>query len=477
MSSKLQAAWQTLWQRDAAHKAGLPVLHAVGRAVNRGFRYAYNAAVRFFRTECLLKAGGLAYSAILSLVPLLLISFALFSAFEQTEEASEALTNSLADFLSGLFGDGSRDRIASLIRALQANSGNVHLLTVIVLTVTATSLFRSLEGAFDRIWEVNKPRSLVASFKNFWIIITIGPLILGFSIWAINTAGVDAPGTFMAPLLVSTLGFFALFQWLPAVDVRFAPSMIAAVVAACIFEVTKAGFAYYVQSFGINAMTLMYRVAPEDGAAAPAASAGTVAAAEATILQALWIIPLFFLGIYLCFVGFLYAAQLAYVLGMRHYQRPYRWFESPLERLSTDYPVYYAVSALKLIIDNHVGENRATAEHELSALYDVQRLSGMAEMHEVLSALCESGILLGSEGDPRKFTLAMPADAVTLTVVMDKLGLWQRTPQWAPDALSGNMRRVAEALHGDAASPLLRAPIAELLADGGADEVAADLAD
>lgn len=463
MTSKLQAAWQKLWQQDAAPNPGLPLLNNVGRAVHRGFRYAYNAAIRFYRTECLLKAGGLAYSAILSLVPLLLISFALFSAFEQTEEASEALTNGLADFFSGLFGDGSRDRIAGLIRALQANSGNVQLLTVIVLTVTATSLFRSLEGAFERIWEVNKPRTLVASFKNFWIIITIGPLVLGFSIWAVNTAGVDAPGTFMAPLLVSTMGFFALFQWLPAVDVRFGPSMIAAVVAACIFEVTKAGFAYYVQSFGINAMTLMYSVAPEVGVAVPAATAGTVAAAEATILQALWIIPLLFLGIYLSFVGFLYAAQVAYVLGTRHYQRPYRWFESPLDRVATDYPVYYAISALRLIIDNHVRGNRATEEHELIALYEVRRLSGLVEMHEMLGAMCQSGILLGSDTDPRKFTLAMPPEALTLAVVMDKLGLWQRTPQWAPDPLRADMELVDQALHGSSSSPLLRAPIGELL--------------
>ncbi|MFT4513759.1 MAG: membrane protein [Planctomycetota bacterium] len=465
MTSKLQTLWLNLWQRDAAANPALPFVSNVGRAINRGFRYAYNSAVRFYRTECLLKAGGLAYSAILSLVPLLLISFALFSAFAQTGEASEALTNGLADFLSGLFGDNSRDRIASLIRALQANSGNVQLLTVIVLTVTATSLFRSLEGAFERIWEVNKPRTLVASFKNFWIIITIGPLVLGFSIWAVNTAGVDAPGTFMAPLLVSTIGFFALFQWLPAVDVRFAPSMIAAVVAACIFEVTKAGFAYYVQSFGINAMTLMYSVAPEPGAVAPAATAGTVAAAEATILQALWIIPLLFLGIYLSFVGFLYAAQLAYVLGTRHYQRPYRWFENPLERVSTDYPVYYAVSALKLIIDNHVRQNRATEEAELIDLYEVRRLSGFVEMNEVLGAMCQSGILLGSDTEPRKFTLAMPAEALTLTVVMDKLGLWQRTPQWAPDKLRADMERVDQALNGSSSSPYLRAPIGELVGD------------
>ena len=471
MTSKLQTMWWNLWRQDAAHHKGLPFLSNAARAVHRGFRYAYNAAVRFYRTECLLKAGGLAYSAILSLVPLLLISFALFSAFEQTEEASEALTNGLADFLSGLFGDQSRDRIASLIRALQANSGNVQLLTVIVLTVTATSLFRSLEGAFERIWEVNKPRTLVASFKNFWIIITIGPLVLGFSIWAVNTAGVDAPGTFMAPLLVSTMGFFALFQWLPAVDVRFGPSMIAAVVAACIFEITKAGFAYYVQSFGINAMTLMYSVAPEGGAKAPAATAGTVAAAEATILQALWIIPLLFLGIYLSFVGFLYAAQLAYVLGTRHYQRPYRWFGDPLERISTDYPMYYAVSALRLIIDNHVRENRTTSEDELIELYEVRRLSGSVEMNEVLGAMCDSGILLGSDADPRRFTLAMPPKALTLAVVMDKLRLWQRTPQWAPDALRADMQRVDEALNGSSSSPLLRTPLGELVAVQPASKV------
>tara|TARA_R110002072_G_scaffold302990_1_gene490812 strand:+ start:40927 stop:42336 length:1410 start_codon:yes stop_codon:yes gene_type:complete len=457
--------WHSVWRCDAAPDHSLVFASRVGRACNRSFRYAYNAAVRFYRTECLLKAGGLAYSAILSLVPLLLISFALFSAFAQTEDAAEALTNGLADFLSGIFGGDSKARIASLIHALQANSGNVQLLTVIVLTVTATSLFRSLEGAFERIWEVNKPRTLVQSFKNFWIIITIGPLVLGFSIWAVNTAGVDAPGTFMAPLLVSTMGFFALFQWVPSVDVRFGPSMIAAVVAACIFEVTKAGFAYYVQSFGMNAMTLMYSVAPEGGAVAPAASPGTVAAAEATILQALWIIPLFFLGIYLCFVGFLYAAQLAYVLGVRHYQRPYRWFSSPLDRVSTDYPIYYAISTLKLVIANQVGANRATDERELLELYQVDRLSGSTELNEVLRAMCESGILLGTDEWPRKFTVAMRREAVTLEAVMDKLRLWQRTPQWAPDALRADMTRVDQALTGPSSSPMLRVPLEQLVAE------------
>jgi hypothetical protein len=57
----------------------------------------------------------------------------------------------------------------------------------------------------------------------------------------------------------------------------------------------------------------------------------------------------------------------------------------------------------------------------------------------------------------------MPPEALTLAVVMDKLGLWQRTPQWAPDPLRADMELVDQALHGSSSSPLLRAPIGELL--------------
>ncbi|WP_419148171.1 virulence factor BrkB family protein [Pseudoalteromonas 'SMAR'] len=207
--------------------------------------------------QIMVNAGYLAYVTLLSLVPLIAVGVAIFSAFPGFEDARVAIEN----FIFTNFVPTSTDTIKEHISAFTGNANKMTAVGVSFLAVVALLLIRNVDATLNRIWRIEKKRPLMISFAIYWMVLTLGPVLLGASIGMtsyivslVSFADKGIPGFSGAilgvlPYLISMVGFVMLYTLVPNTSVSFRAAIPGAFFAALLFELTKKGFAMYISHF------------------------------------------------------------------------------------------------------------------------------------------------------------------------------------------------------------------------------------
>ena len=100
-------------------------------------------------------AGSLAFTTLLSIVPLLAASFALFTRFPVFARFKDALQEFLLNRLL------PADIARTVLKYLDQFAANAHRLTLVgslFVLVAAVALLLTVENALNQIWQVKKPR-------------------------------------------------------------------------------------------------------------------------------------------------------------------------------------------------------------------------------------------------------------------------------------------------------------------------------
>jgi membrane protein len=120
----------------------------------------------FYQDDCHIMAAAIAFYAILSLIPflLLLLSFAgyLLNHFQQNYTSHEELFTHLATYVQAVvpfLGDDVMNRLHGMVSNRQAYG----ITGIVVLLVTAGLVFRTLELAFARVFKTRRRRSMLVS--------------------------------------------------------------------------------------------------------------------------------------------------------------------------------------------------------------------------------------------------------------------------------------------------------------------------
>ncbi|WP_216628467.1 virulence factor BrkB family protein [Pseudoalteromonas caenipelagi] len=217
---------------------------------------------RYYLARCTedqitVNAGYLAYVTLLSLVPLIAVGVAIFSAFPGFEETRLAIEN----FIFNNFVPTSTDSIKSHISAFTGNANQMTAVGIGFLAGIALLLIRNVDAALNRIWRVEKKRPLMISFAIYWMVLTLGPVLLGASIGVtsyivslVSFADQGIPGFSgfllkLLPYAISMVGFIMLYTLVPNTRVSFRAAVPGALFAAMLFELSKKGFAAYISHF------------------------------------------------------------------------------------------------------------------------------------------------------------------------------------------------------------------------------------
>jgi len=200
-------------------------------------------------------AGNLAYVSLLSLVPLVAVIFALFAVFPVFADISVQLRQ----FVFTNFMPATGDVIEHYIDQFIANANRMTAMGAAGLVVTSLLLMYAIDSALNTIWRSQRARPPLYSFALYWMILTLGPLLIGTSVvissyllsqrWAseINSVMDDVLRIF--PLLLSWLSFWLLYSLVPTVRVPVKDAVIGAIIAAALFEFGKKIFTLYIQMF------------------------------------------------------------------------------------------------------------------------------------------------------------------------------------------------------------------------------------
>jgi len=199
-------------------------------------------------------AGALTFTTVVSLVPLLAVSFALFARIPVLRSAGEAIREHLLRALL------PADITKAVIRHLAQFAGNAGGLTLVgfgVLLMSALALLLSVENALNRIWLVKKQRAIMRRLALYVAMLLTGPVLIGSSLWATSSL-LAMSGSFAVtrpawlphalnagPVLLAAAGFTILFRFVPHASVRWLEALAGGLLAGIAFEAGKRGFAIY----------------------------------------------------------------------------------------------------------------------------------------------------------------------------------------------------------------------------------------
>ncbi len=197
-----------------------------------GFRILRVAYKRVAQAEIPLIAGSLSYSTVLTLVPLLAVSFSVFHWLGGLEGLVKQLEPFIFKNLVESSGAEFSRYLLSSIRRI--HSGAIGITGVIGLLLSSTLLFADMEKAIQRVWLVKKKRALWKRLIVYWAVMFVGPLILAAMLGVVGSKDLGLIQVFPKELfaaLVALVSLFAIYRWVPARPVAFRPAFASALLA------------------------------------------------------------------------------------------------------------------------------------------------------------------------------------------------------------------------------------------------------
>ena len=199
-------------------------------------------------------AGSLTFTTLLSIVPLLAVSFALFRRFP----VFSRLETSIDEYvLKGLLPADISRTVLKHLNAFATNAGGLTWIGSLFLLATALALLLTVENALNQMWQARKNRPFLRRLGLYALMLVIGPPVLGLSLWASSVvlgASMGLVGTLppsfsfvldLGPLVLGIAALTALFYFVPNAKVRLVDALIGGLIASVAFELGKRGFTTY----------------------------------------------------------------------------------------------------------------------------------------------------------------------------------------------------------------------------------------
>ena len=210
---------------------------------------------RFNQNKLTQAAGYLTYSTMLAIVPLIMVVFSIFSAFPVFNE----VTGALKAFIFTNFAPSASDMVGQYIDEFVNNSKKMSAVGIISLIVVALMLINSIDRTLNSIWHDTETRPIFTSFAIYWLILTLGPLLVGVSIAASTyvKAMFESAASFsfglkllsFVPFLSTWFIFTMIYMVVPNKKVSIKHSAAGALIAALFFTLGKQAFAWYIVTF------------------------------------------------------------------------------------------------------------------------------------------------------------------------------------------------------------------------------------
>lgn len=197
-------------------------------------------------------AGSLAFTTLLSVVPLLAVSFALFTRFPVFARFEAALERHL---LQSLLPEGIAQTVLKTLHQFAANAGGLTLVGSLVLLGAALALLLTVENALNQIWNVKRSRPLIKRVGVYLLMLALVPPALGVSLWATSTVlgasmglidALPLSARFVLDLGPVALGWAALaclFRTVPNTRVPWLNALVGGLIASVGIELGKRAFA------------------------------------------------------------------------------------------------------------------------------------------------------------------------------------------------------------------------------------------
>ncbi len=288
-----------LWSAQPEQRARLSAI--------RLLQFSIMVVEGFVRDRLLLRAAGLAYFTVLSLVPLLAVAVSIAGALGVGTEA-------FVGWVESTFAAGSPSAQAEILTLVgHVDFGRLGSASAAVLFLTTLFAISNVESALNGIWGVTEARGWGRRFSDYLAVLVIGPVLGGLALslstslhtpWLLERllrvplfARLSDVGFAQLPLLILSVAFAFLYGFLPNTRVRWTSAAIGGLVAGVL--TVGAQHVYIDLSVGVTRANLFF---------------GSFA-----------VLPLLFAWIYVLWAVVLFGAEIAFAhQNLHQYRREVR---------------------------------------------------------------------------------------------------------------------------------------------------------
>ena len=249
----------------------------------------------FYLSNAMQVASSLAFTSLLSLVPLLTVMFGLFGEISVLQNFSTLIQN----FIFANFVPEFGQTIEQYIYIFSMKASQLTISGSVFLVLIAMMLLATIDNSFNRIWKIKKKRNPIKRILIYFSLLIMGPLLIGIGLaltsYLLSIPVIaDVDTTFNVkthllgwlPFLMTSIAFILLYILVPNCYVYKKYAVSAGVICAILFELAKYGFGIYVKEMS----------------------------GYENIYGALAILPLFLVWIYISWVIILFGAHITFCL-------------------------------------------------------------------------------------------------------------------------------------------------------------------
>jgi membrane protein len=388
------------------------------------FLFVREVSREFYKIEGTSRAASLAYTTLLSLVPLLV-----------------AFTNVLQQYFKSLFPNfqSQIDSILNVVIPYQSPVLTYHLARfaenaqaastfgVIIFIVIAFRLFLAVEATVNQIWKVPGSRSYRQKIMAFTMLFFWGPVLMGLSFTTTNMLEKNRFLRFLfqndlifriVPVIVLFVAFAMLFWLVPSTHVKFKAAAVGAAVTTVLFTLVRWAFGLYAERLVHGRFNLIY---------------GTIGLAIIFLIaiEVMWVVIL--LGVEISFV----------------YQNLYGLLRASEQRIEDEprFDLYFAMRALLEVARRFDRREDAPSSYRLAEQFGCTD----AQMLRILRKLEDAQLVKEIGGDWTGYVPGCDPDRITVEETMLHVeGVQRSVPDMGPEdreraAIAEMFTRVSDA--------------------------------
>jgi membrane protein len=375
-------------------------------------------------------AMSLVYTTLLSLVPLLAVSFSVLKAFG----VHNRIEPFLFDFLAPLGPKGAElsQRIVVFVNNMKV--GVLGFVGLALLIYTVISLVQKVEASFNSVWRVRSLRSLLRRFSDYLSVVIVGPVLvvaaIGITATALSTSimqrliSLEPIGAVLyfigklVPYVLVCSAFTFIYAFVPNTKVKLGSAIVGGLIGGVLWETIGWGFGSFVVT------TSRY---------------GAIYSGFAVLI-------LFMIWLYVSWLILLVGAEVSF-----YHQNPQYLMLRKTDR-SIDGRVFeqLAISIMFLIAD-HFSRNKSPWTETTLA----HRLGADAEpVAKCMAYLKRKELIVETDADPPTYLPARDLEGITLREVYEAArppgsdSAFRRQHIASPEEIQDIMREIDKAISG-----------------------------
>lgn len=367
------------------------------------FLFVREVTREFYDIEGTSRAASLAYTTLLSLIPLLVaFTQALQRYFRNLFPNSQAQIDNILNNVIPYQSPVISYHIAKFAENAQAAS----TFGVIVFIVITFRLFLAVEATINQIWKVRSVRGYRQKIIAFTMLFFWGPVLMAISFTTTNTLEKMRYLRVLfkqdiifhiAPIAVLFIAFTMLFWLVPSTRVRFSAAAVGAIVTTALFSLVRFGFGLYADHLFHGRFNLIY--------------------------GALGLAIIFLIAIQILWVVILLGVEISYV-----YQNLYGLLRATEQHVQDEpgFDLYFSLRALIEIARRFDRREEAPSSYRLAEQFGTTD----AQMLRVLRKLEDAQLVKEIGGDWTGFVPGCDPDRITIEEIVAHIeGLRRDIPE------------------------------------------------